>query len=314
MWNNSIFLSCSFLYICAMNKTTLVIMAAGIGSRYGGVKQADSFGPSGEWLMDYAIYDALQAGFNDVVIITRKDLLADMQEHVDKIWADKIPISFAIQSPPANALPERTKPWGTGQAILATRELVKNPFVVINADDFYGREAYVSVHRFLTSIDNNAPIFSLVGYPLENTLSDIGTVSRGVCTLNENNELVSITEMTKIDLKNGVLRNENDDNTYTTIPFNSFASMNFWGFSCFLFEELERQWQEFFEANKQEMKAEFLIPTVVSKMMKEGKVKVQLLPDGKDWCGVTYSEEKDLVINAIRNKIAQGIYPDNLGR
>ncbi|MBK9328241.1 MAG: nucleotidyltransferase [Sphingobacteriales bacterium] len=295
-----------------MSNTTLVIMAAGIGSRYGGVKQADSFGPSGEWLMDYAIYDAQQAGFDDVVIITRNDLLSDMQEHVSKIWSDKIPVRFALQQPPTDANPARTKPWGTGQAILATKELLKNPFVVINADDFYGREAYVSIHRFLYTSDNNAPAFALVGYPLENTLSDIGTVSRGVCTLNEHNELVAITEMTKIDLKDGVLRNENEDHSFTPIPFNSFASMNFWGFTSYLFDELDKQWNDFYSINHDEMKAEFLIPTVVSKMMGEGKIKVQLLPDGKDWCGVTYSEEKDLVIGAIRNKIAQGIYPDNL--
>lgn len=297
-----------------MNNATLVIMAAGIGSRYGGVKQADSFGPSGEWLMDYAIYDAQQAGFNDVVIITRKDLLADLQEHVDAIWKDKIEVKFALQQPPADANPERTKPWGTGQAILATKDIVKNPFVVINADDFYGREAYLSVYHFLSNLENNQPLFSLVGYPLENTLSAIGTVSRGVCKLNDQNELVSITEMTKISRKDDVLQNENEDGSFTVIPSNSFASMNFWGFSCFLFDELERQWQEFYEANRNELKAEFLIPTVVSKMMGEGKIKVQLLPDGKDWCGVTYSEEKDLVISAIRNKIAQGIYPDNLAR
>lgn len=295
-----------------MNKTTLVIMAAGIGSRYGGVKQADSFGPSGEWLMDYAIYDAQRAGFDDVVVITRKDLLNDLKTHTDAIWGNKISVKFALQEKPADAIPERTKPWGTGQAILATKDLVKNPFVVINADDFYGQEAYLSIHQFLSGIDNNEPVFSLVGYPLENTLSDIGTVSRGVCALNEENELISITEMTKIDLKDGVLQNENDDHTFTTIPMNSFASMNFWGFSCFLFDELDKQWQEFYEANRNELKAEFLIPTVVSKMMKENKVKVKLLPDGKDWCGVTYSEEKDLVISAIRNKIANGIYPDNL--
>ncbi|MFN8259899.1 MAG: NTP transferase domain-containing protein [Chitinophagales bacterium] len=295
-----------------MSNTTLVIMAAGMGSRYGGVKQAASFGPSGEWLMDYAIYDAQQAGFNDVVLITRKDLLNDMQEHMDKIWGARLPIRFALQQPPADANPERTKPWGTGQAILATRDLVKNPFVVINADDFYGREAYVSMHQFLSNCDNHAPTFSLVGYALENTLSDIGSVSRGVCTLNENNELVSITEMTQIDLRAGKLQNENADGTFTDIPANSYASMNFWGFTCFLYEELENQWKAFYDKNRNEPKAEFLIPTVVSTMMNEGKIKVQLLPDGKDWCGVTYSEEKDLVIAALRSKIADGVYPDDL--
>ncbi|MDB5225857.1 MAG: nucleotide-diphospho-sugar transferase [Bacteroidota bacterium] len=295
-----------------MKNTTLVIMAAGIGSRYGGVKQAEGFGPSGEWLMDYAIYDAQQAGFNDVVVITRQDLLNDLQEHVDEIWKDKIEIRFALQQPPADANPSRTKPWGTGQAILATKDLIKNAFAVINADDFYGREAYISIQNFLSQLEIDEPVFSLVGYPLKNTLSDIGTVSRGVCTLNENNELVSITEMTKIDRRDSVLQNENEDGSFTTIDEESFASMNFWGFSCFLFDELEKQWQEFYTKNRNEMKAEFLIPTVVSKMMSEGKIKVKLLPDGKDWCGVTYSEEKELVINAIRNKIEKGIYPDNL--
>lgn len=297
-----------------MNKTTLVIMAAGIGSRYGGVKQADSFGPSGEWLMDYAIYDAQQAGFNDVVIITRNDLLNDLKAHTDQIWKNKLEIRFAIQSPPADANPERSKPWGTGQAILSTRELVSNPFAVINADDFYGREAYVSIHAFLSSIDSLEPTFALVGYPLKNTLSDIGTVSRGVCALNAQNELISITEMTRIDRRNGVLQNEEADASFTNIPEDSFASMNFWGFSCFLFEELAAQWKLFYEQHRNELKAEFLIPTVVSTLMKEGKIKVRLLPDGKEWCGVTYSEEKELVIAALRKKIEQGIYPDNLSR
>ncbi|MCB0506733.1 MAG: NTP transferase domain-containing protein [Bacteroidetes bacterium] len=297
-----------------MSDTTLVIMAAGMGSRYGGIKQAASFGTSGEWLMDYAIYDAWKVGFNDVVVITRHDLLPAMQEHLLKIWNGKIQIRFAIQEPPKEAPSTRTKPWGTGQAILATKELVKNPFVVINADDFYGREAYQSIHTFLSEVENDAPIFSLVGYPLENTLSDIGTVSRGVCTLNEQNELIAINERTKIALIDGKLQNQNDDGSYLEIPANSYASMNFWGFSCFLFDELERQWQAFFQENINEPKAEFLIPTVVSKMMNEGKIKVQLLPTGKDWCGVTYSEEKELVTKIIHRKIKQGIYPNNLAQ
>ncbi len=297
-----------------MGDTTLVIMAAGMGSRYGGVKQAASFGPSGEWLMDYAIYDAQRAGFNDVVIITRNDLLADMQEHMQKIWGNRISIQFAIQQAPAGANPERTKPWGTGQAILATKALVKNPFVVINADDFYGREAYEAIHTLLAACKTDEPLFSLVGYPLQNTLSDIGSVSRGVCTLDENNKLISITEMTQIDMRDGKLQNENADSSFTDIPLNSYASMNFWGFTCFLFDELEKQWQAFYEKNRNEPKAEFLIPTVVSTMMKAGKVEVQLLPDGRDWCGVTYSEEKDLVIAALRNKINQGIYPSDLSK
>ncbi|HQV79025.1 MAG TPA: sugar phosphate nucleotidyltransferase [Chitinophagales bacterium] len=297
-----------------MSKTTLVIMAAGMGSRYGGIKQAASFGPSGEWLMDYAIYDALQAGFNDVVIITRNDLLENMQLHMKQIWANRITIQFSIQSAPADAPASRTKPWGTGQAILATKDIVKNPFVVINADDFYGREAYVSMHQFLSNSENYSPVFSLVGYPLENTLSSIGTVSRGVCTLNENNELVSIKEMTKIALIDDMLQHDNEDGTFIEIPFNSYASMNFWGFTCFLFDELESQWNQFFSANINEPKAEFLIPTVVSKMMQEGKIKVQLLPDGKEWCGVTYSEEKDTVIATLRSKIDAGIYPNDLSK
>lgn len=297
-----------------MSKTTLVIMAAGMGSRYGGIKQAASFGPSGEWLMDYAIYDALQAGFNDVVIITRNDLLENMQLHMKQIWANRITIQFSIQSAPADAPASRTKPWGTGQAILATKDIVKNPFVVINADDFYGREAYVSMHQFLSSCEKNTATFSLVGYPLENTLSSIGTVSRGVCTLNENNELVSIKEMTKIALIDDMLQHDNEDGTFIEIPFNSYASMNFWGFTCFLFDELESQWNQFFSANINEPKAEFLIPTVVSKMMQEGKIKVQLLPDGKEWCGVTYSEEKDTVIATLRSKIDAGIYPNDLSK
>lgn len=283
-----------------MNKTTLVIMAAGMGSRYGGIKQADSFGPNGEWLMDYSIFDAQQAGFDDVVIITRKDLLEDMEAHTAKVWSNKIPISFALQEKPTNANPERTKPYGTGQAILATKDIVKNPFAVINADDFYGKEAYVSMHQFLSQLSDNQAVFSLVGYPVMETLSDIGSVSRGICTLNAQNELVEINEMTKITYKDGILQNENDDHSITQIPENSFASMNFWGFSTFLFDELEKQWQTFFANYGNELKTEFLIPTVVSDLLKAGKVKVQLLPDGKNWCGVTYSEEKESVINFLK--------------
>jgi len=284
-----------------MNKTTLVIMAAGIGSRYGGIKQADTFGPNGEWLMDYSIFDAQKAGFDDVVIITRKDLLADLQEHTDKFWANKMPIQFALQEKPVGANPDRTKPYGTGQAILATKNVVKNPFAVINADDFYGKEAYVAMHHFLSNVENNEPVFSLVGYPILETLSTIGTVSRGICTLNDKNELIEIVEMTQIELKNGILQNENEDKSYTEIPKNSYASMNFWGFSTFLFNELETQWQDFFANFGNELKTEFLIPTVVSDLLKAGKVKVQLLPDGKNWCGVTYAEEKESVVNFLKS-------------
>lgn len=287
-------------------------MAAGMGSRYGGIKQADSFGPNGEWLMDYSIYDAQQAGFDDVVIITRNDLLEDMQLHTTKIWSDKMPISFVLQEKPADANPDRTKPYGTGQAILATKNAVKNPFAVINADDFYGREAYVAMHHFLSNLENNEPIFLLVGYPILDTLSDIGSVSRGICTLNNNNELIEINEMTKISMLNNMLQNENDDNTSTQIPENSFASMNFWGFSIFLFDELEKQWQDFYTKFGNELKTEFLIPTVVSDLLKAGKIKVQLLPDGKGWCGVTYAEEKEVVINILKEKVEQGYYPEKI--
>lgn len=284
-----------------MNKTTLVIMAAGIGSRYGGIKQADAFGSKGEWLMDYSISDAQNAGFDDVVIITRKDLLNDLQEHTNKFWANKMPIQFALQEKPFEANPERTKPYGTGQAILSTKTLVKNPFAVINADDFYGKEAYIAMHHFLSNLGNNEPIFSLVGYPIIDTLSTIGTVSRGICTLNDKNELIEIVEMTKIDLKDGILQNENEDESYTEIPKNSYASMNFWGFSTFLFDELEKQWQDFFAKYGNELKTEFLIPTVVSDLLKAGKVKVKLLPNGKDWCGVTYAEEKESVVKFLKS-------------
>lgn len=286
-----------------MSKTTLVIMAAGIGSRYGGIKQADTFGPNGEWLMDYSILDAQNAGFDDVVVITRKDLLEDLQAHTTKMWSNKIPVRFALQEKPADAIPERTKPYGTGQAILATKDIVKNPFAVINADDYYGKEAYVSMHHFLNNLENNEPKFALVGYPILNTLSDIGTVTRGICKVNKENELVEIAEISKINLKNNLLRSENEDHTFTEIPKDSFASMNFWGFSCFLFDELEKEWQDFYAQYGKELKSEFLIPTVVSDLLKAGKVKVQLLPDGKNWCGVTYAEEKETVVNILKGRV-----------
>ncbi len=291
--------------------TSLVILAAGIGSRYGGIKQADSFGPSGEWLMDYGIYDAIQAGFTKAVVITRKDLHSVLYEHLNKWWGDKIEIKFAYQTPPEQH-PERVKPWGTGQAVLATRDVVNEPFAIINADDFYGRKAYKAMGRFLQSVDPEALHFSMVGYPLMETLSDAGSVARGICHVDGNGKLISVVEKTKILQSGGNIVNEENEENPEILDPKGFVSMNFWGFTPALFPELVGIWDEFYQANRNELKAEFYIPSAVTYLMQNKGASVEVLPDGTGWMGVTYSQEKDMVMKKLHELVSSGEYPAKL--
>tara|TARA_R110000737_G_scaffold345162_1_gene373322 strand:- start:2700 stop:3635 length:936 start_codon:yes stop_codon:yes gene_type:complete len=291
--------------------TSLVILAAGIGSRYGGIKQADSFGPSGEWLMDYGIYDSIQAGFTKVVIITRKDLRDVLYEHLNQWWGDKIEIEFVFQTPPAQH-PDRVKPWGTGQAVLATKDVVKEPFAIINADDFYGRKAYLAMGKFLQSVDPTALHFSMVGYPLMETLSDAGSVARGICNVDAEGKLISVVEKTKILQSGANIVNEENVNNPEILDPKGFVSMNFWGFTPALFPELVGIWEEFYQANKNELKAEFYIPSAVTNLMQKKNAIVDVLPDGNDWMGVTYSQEKDMVMKKLHQLVNSGEYPSGL--
>ncbi len=292
-------------------KLTLVVLAAGIGSRYGGIKQADSFGPSGEWLMDYGIYDALQAGFTKIVIITRKDLYDVLSGHLEKWWGKKVEIEFVFQTPPPQH-PDRVKPWGTGQAVLSTQDAVKEPFAIINADDFYGRAAYMAMGKFLKGANPSMLEFSMVGYPLHETLSDAGSVARGICDIDKSGKLISVVEKTKILQQGKSIVNEENPEKPEILDPKGLVSMNFWGFTPAIFSELEKVWKEFYEKNKSDLKAEFYIPSGVTYLMQNKGATVKVLPDGRDWMGVTYSQEKDMVMEKLNSLVKKGEYPSKL--
>lgn len=290
---------------------SLVVLAAGIGSRYGGIKQADSFGPSGEWLMDYAIYDAIQAGFNKAVIITRQDLYDTLAAHLNKLWKDRIAIEYVFQTPPPQH-PERTKPWGTGQAILATRDVIKEPFAVINADDFYGRQAYLAMGRFLDGVDPAKLQFCMIGYPLLETLSDAGSVARGICDIDPHGNLVSVVEKTKIFASGDQIVNGEEAGKPEVLNPQGSVSMNFWGFTPAMFAELENIWNNFYALNKNELKAEFYIPSAVTALMQQHGATVKVVPEGTGWMGVTYSQERESVSDRLKKLVELGEYPRRL--
>lgn len=290
---------------------SLVVLAAGIGSRYGGIKQADSFGPSGEWLMDYAIYDAIQAGFTKAVVITRKDLYETLNAHLSEWWLGKINIEFVFQSPPPQH-PDRTKPWGTGQAVLATKEVVKEPFAVINADDFYGRRAYQAMGVFLQNVDPLSLDFCMIGYPLMETLSDAGSVARGICDIDDQGKLISVVEKTKIFESGKNIVNEEEQGKPEILDANGSVSMNFWGFTPAIFPELSKIWEDFYSQQKYELKAEFYIPSAVTALMRRKGASVKVLEEGSGWMGVTYSQERDVVSGRLMQLVDSGEYPKKL--
>jgi len=296
-------------------KPTLVILAAGMGSRYGGLKQLDKLGPSGETIMDYSIYDAIRAGFGKVVFVIRKSFEDEFKKvFVDKLKG-KIDVEIVFQEldniPEELSIPkERTKPWGTGHAILVTKEKVNEPFVVINADDFYGKEAYAETFKYLTN-NSNTNEYAMCGYQLGNTLSDFGSVSRGICKTDSDNYLVEINERTGIEKKNSVITYKDNDKEIQ-LNDSDIVSMNFWAFHPNLFSHLEEKFNFFIKENVNNPKAEFYIPFVVDDLMKENKIKTKVLRSDAKWFGVTYQEDKPVSINKITNLIKQGIYPEKL--
>ena len=296
-------------------KPTLVVLAAGMGSRYGGLKQLDKLGPGGETIMDYSVFDAKRAGFGKVVFVIRKSFEKEFREIFVEKLSGKIDAELVFQeleNIPAGIPtdPERTKPWGTGHAILAAKDAVKEPFAVINADDFYGAEAYASMHQFLTTEVSDAT-YAMCGYQLKKTLSDFGTVSRGVCQTDANNFLMAVTERTSIVKENGQI-------TYTLneqkFPLNEtdVVSMNFWGFAPTLFNHLNEKFTAFLKNNGLNPKSEFYIPFVVDDLMQEGKVKTRVLQSEAEWFGVTYQEDRPTTIEKINQLVKQGKYPSKL--
>lgn len=296
-------------------KPTLLILAAGMGSRYGGDKQVDGFGPNQETILEYSIYDAIQAGFGKVVFIVREEIL-DLAKSLflDKL-SDKIEVDFVIQSlksmvPDAYFNPDRKKPYGTAHALLCAKSAVKEPFAVINADDFYGREAFLALGEFLTN-DVRPDLHCMVGYAIQHVLSDYGTVSRGVCEADKDGHLLGMVERTAI-ARSGEEILYKEDGKQVAIPYGTPVSMNCWGFHPAVFDETERLWDGFLAQNQHELKAEFYIPTVANTLIKEGRGAIKILKGGKTWFGVTYAEDRPLVIEALDRLHKNGIYPEKL--
>lgn len=296
---------------------TLVVLAAGMGSRYGGLKQIDPMGPSGETILDYSVYDALRAGFGRVVFIIRPDFEDAFRSGVASRFSDRVDVDFAFQT--LDRLPDgfqvpagREKPWGTTHAILCARDQVRGNFAVINADDFYGRDSYAVLSAHLQEIDPVSTDFAMVGFTLRNTLSDHGSVARGVCVADAGGYLSSIDEMTKIEREGRAARNTRDDGTVVALTGDEPVSMNMWGFTPRLFDHLERVFREFLERSGREEKSECFIPLTVGQLVAERVATCRVLRTDSSWFGVTYREDKEVVQASIANLIAQGEYPANL--
>lgn len=297
-------------------KPTLLILAAGMGSRYGGLKQIEPVGPNGETILEYSVYDAIRAGFGKVVFVIRESFADDFKARFESKLAGKIEIEYVFQElnklPQGFELPEnREKPWGTGHAILMARDVIQEPFAAINADDFYGAEAYQVIADFLTHSvkeDENA----MIGYQLNKTLSEFGGVSRGICQTDENNYLTRIVETHKIIQEGDVILCEAENGTTATLSEDAVCSMNFWGFHPSVFTNIENQFIDFLKSNIALPKAEFYIPVVVFEMIKTGQAKVKVLRADSPWFGVTFQEDKPYVMQQIKNLTDKGVYPNKL--
>lgn len=297
-------------------KPTLVIMAAGMASRYGSMKQIQQFGPGGETIMDYSIYDALKAGFGKVVFIIRKDFAEDFKAIFEPKLKGKIDTEYVYQEMDAYlngmAVPaDRKKPWGTSHAILCARTAVKEPFAVINADDFYGSNGFIKAQEFLTT-ECREDVYALVGYELARTLSANGSVSRGVCEVDSNNNLVAINERVKLYRDNGQIVYEDGEGTKYPVPEDSKASMNFWCFHPSIFNFIEEEFKIFLAKNSSDPKAEFLIPFTADQFIKKGLGVIKVLPTDAQWFGVTYKEDAPVVTESINKLVNSGAYPQKL--
>ncbi|MFM7182615.1 MAG: NDP-sugar synthase [Verrucomicrobiales bacterium] len=302
-----------------MEKPTLMVLAAGMGSRYGGLKQMDPMGPNGETVLDYSVFDALRGGFGRVVFVIRRDFEQAFRDGVGAKFCDRVPVEYAFQSlddlPSGFTVPDgREKPWGTAHAIRAARDLVNGPFAVINADDFYGRDAYVQLGQFLSEPrdETTKGHFAMVGFELRRTLSDFGSVARGICRANAEGYLESVVEMTKIFKTNTGAENREDGAAPIPLTGGELVSMNMWGFTPALVPLLESKFIEFLSAKGRELKSEAYIPMVVDELIREGKADTRMLPTSSEWFGVTYREDKPQVMASIARLIEAGEYPANL--
>jgi dTDP-glucose pyrophosphorylase len=299
-------------------KPTLLVLAAGMGSRYGSLKQIDPVGPSGETIIDYSIYDAIRAGFGKVVFIIRKSFEEDfknifiskLQPHIQVEYVfqeiDKLPEGLT-------ASPDRTKPWGTAHAVLMAKDTIHEPFAVINGDDFYGSGAFQTMAEYLNSLTTETQTqYSLVGYQVGNTMSDYGSVSRGICQEDENEFLVSVTERTNIQYVDGKIAYNESDGKSVFLNSETLVSMNFWGFTPEYFKQTEALFSDFVKANSDSLKAEFYIPYAIDILINNSSASVKVLRSDAKWFGVTYKEDKPLVIEKLAQLIKAGVYPAKL--
>jgi len=305
-----------------MRETTLVIMAAGIGSRFGGgIKQLEPVGPAGEIIMDYSIHDAMEAGFNKVIFIIRKDLEKDFKEIIGNRIEKVLPVEYAYQELVAlpagfKVTPGRTKPWGTGQAVLMVKGMVKGPFLVINADDYYGKEGFYRIHDYMVNtMDTESEIYDLCmgGFVLSNTLSDNGTVTRGVCQVDDEGILLNVTETYNIQLKEDGLHATDEGGNPVSVRLSQPVSMNMWGLPAGFLDELERGFPQFLSSLKEgDVKSEYLLPRIIDQLVQRGRARVRVLDTPDRWFGVTYREDKQAVVDAIKGLIEAGVYKSGL--
>ncbi len=294
---------------------TLLILAAGMASRYGSMKQVQSFGPSGETIMDYSIYDAMRAGFKKVVFIIRKDFAEEFKAKFEPKLKGKIETDYVYQDLHSfvgdyKVPVERTKPWGTAHAVLCAKDAIKEPFAVINADDFYGKDAFEKAYKFLTS-ESNESTHSIIGYDLSKTLSENGTVSRGVCQVDAEGNLVSIAERTKI-YRDGQAIVYEENGEKIEVPDNSSVSMNFWCFDPSIFEFIESLFTDFLQKQATDPKAEFFIPIIGDAFLSQGKGNIKVIPTSAQWFGVTYKEDAPGVKQSLDDLVDAGEYPQKI--
>lgn len=307
-----------------MKKTALVIMAAGIGSRFGGgIKQLEPVGPGGEIIMDYSIHDALEAGFDRIIFVIRRDLEKDFKEVIGNRIEKIAPVSYAFQEmddiPEGFTVPEgRKKPWGTGQAVLSIRDLIEEPFVVINADDYYGKEAFRKLHDYMVNqMEEDAPVYDIcmAGFILANTLSDNGSVTRGVCEVREDGTLKQVRETYNIIKTAEGIQATDKGGTPVSVREDQPVSMNMWGLSPTFVKELEKGFPAFLSQLKEgDLTAEYLLPTIIDQMIRENRARVTMLETRDHWFGVTYKEDKATVTESICRLVSQGVYPEKLFR
>ena len=298
-------------------RPTLFVLAAGMGSRYGGLKQLDGLGPNGETIMDYSIFDAIRGGFGKLVFVIRKSFEKDFREKIISKYENHIPVEVVFQD--LNDLPEgftcpegRQKPWGTNHAVLMGRKVIKEPFAVINADDFYGRDSFAVIGKWLSELDGTRDEYCMVGYRVGNTLSESGSVARGVCTTNAEGYLTGVVERTAIERIDGDIQFTDENGQKVVLEENTPVSMNMWGFTPDYFDYSEAYFKEFLKANINNPKSEYFIPLMVNKLITEGTARVKVLDTTSRWFGVTYAADRQGVVDKIKALVDAGEYPSKL--